>query len=345
MPRFLWDSRDVPKITVLMPCHNVRDCVDRALESLLTQDFVDFEVLAVDDGSTDATLDVLERFAGRDGRVRPLAREHGGIVAALNAGLAEARGRYVARMDADDLCLSRRLSAQAALLDADPGLGLAGCRVRFGGDRQAARGYARYVDWTNTLLDHEAISLHRFVESPLPHPSVMFRAGLARSLGAYREGDFPEDYELWLRWLDAGVRMAKADAELVVWNDPPRRLSRTDERYSFDAFYRVKADYLARWLTARGHGRVGVLGAGRITRQRAGLLTGHGVDIAAWYDIDPRKVGKHVGGVPVIHRDAVPGPGELFLLSYVASVGAREDIAAHLESRGYVLGEHWLPAA
>ncbi len=335
----------MPKITVLLPCWNARHVVNRALDSLLDQDFSDFEVLAVDDGSDDSTLSVLEEYAGQDKRVRPLAQEHRGLVAALNAGLGEARGAYVARMDADDLCLPGRLSAQAALLDRNPDLGLAGCRVCFGGDRDAAAGYARYVDWTNSLLDHEAISLHRFVESPLPHPSVMFRAETAASHGAYRDGDFPEDYELWLRWLEQGVRMAKADAELVVWNDPPDRLSRTDSRYSFDAFYRVKAEYLARWLLEHGHARVGVLGAGRITRLRAGLLAGHGVKIVAWYDIDPRKVDRDVGGVPVSHRDDVPPPGELFLLSYVANHGAREDIGAHLAGRGYVLGRHWLPAA
>jgi len=335
----------VPKVTVLLPCHNAARTLPAALQSLLAQDLRDFEVVAVDDGSTDETAEVLGRYAALDSRIRPLHLGHGGIVAALNAGMDMALGRYVARFDADDLCLPGRLSRQAKVLDADRGLGLVGCLVRFGGSRGAAGGYARYVDWINTLTDPEDIRLNRFVESPLAHPSVMFRARLAGRAPLYRQGAFPEDYELWLRWLEAGVRMAKVEEELLVWNDPPERLSRSDERYSVQAFYAMKSGYLARWLAARGHREVGVLGAGRVTRQRAGLLEARGARVRAWYDIDPRKVGKVVHGVPVIHRDEVPRPGELFLLSYVASHGAREDIASHLRARGYVLGEHWLPAA
>ncbi|MGE4552394.1 MAG: glycosyltransferase [Desulfovibrionaceae bacterium] len=339
-----------PQISVVMPCFNAEATLGAAFSSVLGQEGADFEVVAVDDGSTDGTAGVLREWAGRDGRVRPVFAPHGGIVAALNAGLAAARGAYIARLDADDQCLPGRLARQAGFLDAGPELGLAGCRVRFGGDRRAAAGYARYVDWTNGLLDHEGIALNRFIESPLPHPSVMFRKGLVALHGGYRDGDFPEDYELWLRWLDAGVRMAKVDAELVVWNDPPDRLSRTDGRYGFEAFYRTKAEYLARWLKAgplAGAARpvVGVLGAGRVTRKRAELLLAHGVEIACWYDLDPRKVGHVVAGRPVRHRDEVPLPGELFLLSYVGSVGAREDIATFLASRGYAPGRDWMAAA
>ena len=116
--------------------------------------------------------------------------------------------------------------------------------------------------WTNGLLTHEEIALARFVESPLAHPSVMFRRSLVERWGGYAEGAFPEDYELWLRWLDAGVRMEKLADPLLIWNDSPTRLSRRDPRYAAEAFYRVKARYLARWLApqhAQGtvHGAVG----------------------------------------------------------------------------------------
>lgn len=125
-----------------------------------------------------------------------------------------------------------------------------GNRVRFGGDPHVAAGYARHVSWTNRLLTHDEISLARVVESPLAHPSVTFRRELVERWGGYREGDFPEDYELWLRWLEAGVRMDKLAESLLVWNDSPTRLSRCDRRYDKEAFYRLKARYPGRWLAA-----------------------------------------------------------------------------------------------
>jgi glycosyltransferase involved in cell wall biosynthesis len=337
----------VPVVSVTMPCRDCADTVGRALDSVLGQSLREFEVVAVDDGSADETATVLAEYARRDARVRVVCAEHGGVAVAANRAMALARGRYIARMDADDEMLPDRLAAQAALLDERPDIGLAGCRIRFGGSRKRCAGYARYVDWTNTLLDHDAISLNRFVEFPVPNPSIMCRRSLVERHGPYRDGDFPEDYELLLRWLEAGVRMAKVDAELMVWNDPPTRLSRTHPRYRVDAFYRVKAKYLARWLARHNprHPEVHVLGSGRTTRKRADMLLDHGVRFAAYYDVDPRKIGNVVGGIEVRDRDTVPPPGEAFCLPYVASRGAREDIAEFLHSRGYVLGRDFVPVA
>jgi glycosyltransferase involved in cell wall biosynthesis len=337
----------VPVVSVTMPCRDCADTVGRALDSVLGQSLREFEVVAVDDGSADETATVLAEYARRDARVRVVCAEHGGVAVAANRAMALARGRYIARMDADDEMLPDRLAAQAALLDERPDIGLAGCRIRFGGSRKRCAGYARYVDWTNTLLDHDAISLNRFVEFPVPNPSIMCRRSLVERHGPYRDGDFPEDYELLLRWLEAGVRMAKVDAELMVWNDPPTRLSRTHPRYRVDAFYRVKAKYLARWLARHNprHPEVHVLGSGRTTRKRADMLLDHGVRFAAYYDVDPRKIGNVVGGIEVRDRATVPPPGEAFCLPYVASRGAREDIAKFLHSRGYVLGRDFVPVA
>ena len=336
-------------ISVLLPVRNAAASLPAALASLLSQTGCNFEVVAVNDGSDDggATRDILDTAARRDPRVRPLHRSHGGIVAALSAGLAVARGEYIARMDADDLCLPGRLERQAHHLDTHPEVGLVSCRTAFGGDAARANGYREHVRWANSVLAPEAIRLAIFRESPLPHPSVMFRTDLVRRFGGYRQGNFPEDYELWLRWLAAGVVMAKLPETLLVWNDPPGRLSRTDPRYDPEAFHRIKAGALARYLSAVNpyHPEIIVAGAGRVTRRRAGHLLDWGVRITAWLDIDPRKVGKVVAGRPILPLTAVPGPESCFVVPYVASRGATEYLSTFLESRGFVLGKTYLPAA
>lgn len=336
-----------PKVSVLLPVHNAAATLPQALESLQAQTLREFECLAVDDGSTDDSAAILDGVAARDPRFRVLRPGRVGLVAALQQGLDACHAPYVARMDADDLCHARRLEQQTGRLDHRPDLGLVSCRVAYGGDAERQAGYAHYVTWTNSLLTHEDISLNRFRESPLPHPSVMFRRELAARHGGYREGPFPEDYELWLRWLEAGVRMEKLPQELLVWNDPPQRLSRTDPRYDAAQFYRIKAVYLSRWLARHNplHPRVAVLGAGRVSRKRAEMLCEHGVEIVCWYDIDPRKVGRKVQQRFVLHRSETPPPDEQFLLSYVASRNAGEEIAAFLGSRGYAPGKHYLLAA
>jgi glycosyltransferase involved in cell wall biosynthesis len=336
----------MPLVSVVMPARNAGATVARAVASIQGQTFRDWELVALDDGSKDATRFILIEMAQADPRIRVL-RTKAGLAGALNAGVAAAAGEFVARMDADDDSFPERLARQAAFLQARPDIGLVGCGVEFGGDRAQAAGYALHVDWVNGLLTPEDIVLNRFVESPFAHPSVMFRRHLYHDHGGYCDGPFPEDYELWLRWLDAGVRMAKLPEVLLRWHDDPGRLSRTDPRYAPEAFYQLKAFWLAEWLKREVElpRQVWIWGAGRPTRQRAAQLTGHGIALAGYIDIDAKKTGRKVGGVPVVGPDELPSRETSFILGYVGTRGARDLIRAALVKSGRHEGRDFLMCA
>jgi hypothetical protein len=250
-------------------------------------------------------------------------------------------------MDADDRSLPQRLELQRRYLDEHPDVGLVACLVEHLGGSQKKAGYARYVNWINTLTNHDDINLNRFVESPLAHPSVMFRTDLINRYGGYRQGDFPEDYELWLRWLEHGIRMEKVPEMLLRWRDQPGRLSRTHERYSFEAFYRTKTAYLAKWLKRCNahHPDIVVWGAGRTSRKRAEMLTRHGINISAYVDVDPNKIGRSIRGRRVLPPEKIPERGRCFVVSYVGSHGARTRIRSHLVNLGYAEGKHFILAS
>lgn len=341
-----------PVISVVLPVHNAVETIHTAVESLEAEYLHAaspgiVEVIAVDDGSTDGSRKLLDGLAVENPWLRVVPQRHLGIVKALNAGIDAARGRYIARMDADDESLPGRLAAQCAFLDANPDIGVVGGLVEFGGDRVASRGYALHVDWLNSLTTPEDIALARFIESPVAHPSVMFRRKLVEQHGGYKSGAFPEDYELWLRWMDAGVRFGRIETPVLCWNDPQGRLSRTDPRYSTDAFYAVKARYLAKWLQRenRHHPEVLAWGSGRTTRIRVSHLQAQGVEVLAWVDVDPRKVDREIHGIPVISPDEIPEPGRCFVLPYVGSRHAREEICTWLERLGFRKGVDFIPAA
>ena len=327
-----------PAISVLMPVRDARETVEEAMESVKAQSLANWELVVVDDGSQDDTPEILERLAEEDARIVLIRQEAKGIAEALNRGLADCRGEFIARMDADDVMDARRLELQRAFLEANGDCGLVSCRVLFGGTEA---GYAVHVDWINSLTNHDEMSLRRFVEAPVAHPSVMFRRELIVKHGGYRHGDFPEDYELWLRWLEAGVRFGKIDEELLTWNDPPQRLSRTDARYSVEAFYAMKCLYLKRWLEKHAAGReLWLWGAGRITRRRFDALP-----VTGFIDVDESKRGQHRDGRVVRMADDLPERETSFILAGVGARGAREAICAHLTQRGWVEGRDFLLVA
>lgn len=232
------------RVSWLIPVRDDPRLVD-ALASIAPELGPDDEIVVVDDGSRAPVAGLLDARGGPP--VTLLRQEPAGIVAALNAGLAVARGRYIARMDADDLVLPGRIAAQVAVLDADTDVVAVAGRVRTDAPQMQA-----YVAWVN---QNDPMA-ERMIESPLIHPASLLRASAVRAAGGYRRGDFPEDYDLFLRLAELG-RLARVDAEVLYWRDGPARLTRTDARYTEPASARVKQAWLAPRVQGR---RVALLG-------------------------------------------------------------------------------------
>lgn len=180
------------RLTVLMPVYNGAAFVQEALTSILKQTFNEFEFLIVDDGSTDATYEILSSC--RDPCIR-LLRNHNnlGLARSLNMGLTAARGRYVARMDADDVSWSHRLRAQMDFMDAHPEVGICGAWIEVVGE--GARQVWRYPS------DHNTIRTRLLFESALAHPVVMMNRRLLKEERLSYDESFgaAQDYELWSR--------------------------------------------------------------------------------------------------------------------------------------------------
>lgn len=338
----------VAPVSVVMPCFNAESTVDQAVASLLEGSWRDFELIGVDDGSDDGTLGRLQAWAERDRRVRPLAIEHGGLVPALNAGWREAGGRLVARMDADDVALPDRLTRQVALLDERPELAAVGSLVESFPPQATRRGYQIYLEWLNSLTEPDEIAREIFVESPLPHPTVVIRREWLVQMGGYQDHGWPEDYDLWLRMHLAGARFAKVPRVLLAWRDHETRATRTDSRYAVENFLRAKAHYLALGPLASADGVI-VWGAGQMGRRLSKHLLRADVAIDAFIDIDPNKIGRQRRGRPVLSPEALMDRWRRLkrpkLLAVVGSHKARPAIRTHLTELGLVEGRDWWAAA
>ncbi len=324
----------MPRVAVLLPARDAAGTVRSAVLSILRQDFRDLTIVAVEDGSRDGTGAVLEGLAARDRRVVVVPGTGEGIAGALNRGLARCDAEVVVRMDADDVAHPRRIRRQLEALEADPALAAVGSRVRLFPRRDVAGGMARYAAWVNGLVTPELVARDLLVESPLVHPASAIRRAALEEAGGWRDGDFPEDYDLWLRLSSGGHRLGNVPEVLLDWRESAARLTRTDGRYALPRHVALKAAWLAAGpLSDRRE--VVLWGAGETGRAFARALAGHGVSVVLFLEVDPKKIGRQVLGVPVVSFEEAGRARGLPLLVAVGAAGARDLIRAELGRRGF----------
>ncbi len=337
-----------PQVSVLMPCFNAADTLPETLDSILAQTHPDFEIIAVDDGSADDTASILQSYAAQDPRLQPLRLPHQGIIPTLNAGLEACHAEFVARMDADDLSPPQRLAAQSHYLDEHPEVGLVASLVEGFPQSELRGGFRIYIEWLNSLIENEAIYRERFVESPLAHPSVMFRKSLVQELGGYQEHGWAEDYDLWLRMAEIGTRFAKFPEVLLQWRDHPPRLTRTDSRYSLSNFLRAKAHYLMRG-PLKDRRSVIICGAGMMGKRISKCLLDEGAPLVAFVDVDPAKIGSTRRGKPIVAYADLPAfwaeQDKPIVLAAVGARGGRQLIREQLNSMELEEGRDWYAVA
>jgi hypothetical protein len=323
----------VPRVAVLLPARDAAATVRAAAVSILRGSYRDLELVALDDGSRDATGELLARLAERDRRVRVIRGTGEGICGALHRALASSDAELIARMDADDVAWPERLRLQVEAFDADPSLAAVGTRVRLLPRALVRDGMRRYVAWLNGLTTPELVARDLFVEAPLVHPSAVIRRAPLEAAGGWRDGPFPEDYDLWLRLSAAGGRLTNLPHRLLDWRESGGRLTRTDPRYGLDRHLALKCGALVAG-PLRGVREVALWGAGQTGKAFADALAAIDVRVALFLEVDRKKIGRTVRGALVRSYEEVGAVGGLPLLVAVGAPGARDLIRAELLKRG-----------
>lgn len=178
-------------VSVLMPVYNAASCVRQAMDSILAQTYSDFELVIVNDGSTDDTLSILRSYS--DSRIRILnLPQNKGLVAALNTGLDQIRADYIIRMDADEICHPERFARQIHFMESNPDVGISATGYKIIGGKVVELG-----------LTHDAIKYQMLNRSPFPHSGIIVRGHFFRdgSLRYNSDFEFAEDLELWMRMI------------------------------------------------------------------------------------------------------------------------------------------------
>lgn len=341
-------------VSVVMPVRDARAYLDEAVDSVLGQTVGRIELLAVDDGSTDGSLERLRRWQERDSRLRVLQSPGRGIVEALNCGVAAARARLVARMDADDVCHPGRLERQVSRIE--EGLDVVGCGARVLTE-EPVPGLEAWLGWVAGLTDPRKVEVGCLVESPLVHPGVLARrdlliehpyrtledADLVEGIAPHDGTTWPEDYDLWLRLLRAGARIANIPEPLVHvrWHAGKSTLA---SGFTTGAMARLKLDHLLRTSLAHRPAVV-VQGAGRHGKMWLRLLMGAGVEVRAMLDVATRRQGKRIEGVAVRPVEDLAGIERGLVIVAVGQKGPntrRDEVRAQLGPMGLEEGRDYV---
>jgi len=202
----------MPQVSVIMPVWNSQQYLTEAVESVLAQTFKDFELIALDDGSTDKSLEILQQFENQDSRIRVITGEHQGYSPLLNKGLSMAQGEYIARMDSDDICLENRFAEQVGFLDKNPdyvAVGSQAIRIDPEGDAIAQIEFP---------TDHETIDQSQIAgKGKIMHPASMIRREALLQINGYREEFEPgEDFDLFIRLAEVG-KLANLPQQLLQY--------------------------------------------------------------------------------------------------------------------------------
>jgi len=207
MPRLI-ENGSKPLVSVVLPVYNGEEYLADAINSILAQTFSDFELILIDDGSTDGSPKILHAYEQRDPRVRVIVRENRGLVTTLNDAIDIARGKWIARMDQDDIALPHRLKCQLEWLETT-GADISGSWVRRFGSSDKRLIRVRQTD--------EAIKIEILFCSPFAHPAVMMRAELVKHLRYDIACEKAEDYDLWERAAEAGWKMTNVQQVLLMY--------------------------------------------------------------------------------------------------------------------------------
>ncbi|MEE2829726.1 MAG: glycosyltransferase [Myxococcota bacterium] len=324
-------------VHLAIPIRNVETWLDAALKSLHLQSEARWTATIVDDDSDDDSPAIAQAWVDRDPRMRFQQPGRVGLPAALNLAAADRHDApFFARFDGDDICHPRRLEKQLAFFSKNPEVEVLDSRFSLqDGGPPPNQGMKRYQRWHDSIETNEDFEREFLVENPVCHPASMVRASALERLDSgpsapYRDGDFPEDYDLWLRLKRQGARFHKLPERLVLWRDRPDRTTRRNPAYRKEAFFQLKWDHIQQSQLVTGR-RTAVWGAKKGGKPWIRALCQHGAPPVAVVDIDPKAVGGLRHGVPVISPEDLPAHSPEVVLVAVGAPGARSLIEKQLD--------------
>lgn len=287
-----------PLVSIVIPYKNTSAYLKECLDSILAQTYTHWEVIAIDDHSSDNSWQIVQHYALQDARVKTYPNDGNGIINALRTAYAKSNGMLITRMDSDDVMKPIRIKSMANDLIKHGSGYLSIGQVRYFSERGISNGYRRYEEWLNRLTAQGTNFSELYKECVVPSPCWMVHTSDFDACGGFKPEYYPEDYDLTFRFYELGLKIIPCNEVLLLWRDYDSRTSRTSEHYAQNYFLEIKLRYFLKlhWNSNRP---LVIWGAGKKGKQIAKMLQEQNKDFI-WVCDNPKKIGKDIYGTTMM---------------------------------------------
>lgn len=269
---------------------NAMPFLTECIDSIISQSISDWELVVVNDHSTDESEATMQVYAKQDRRIRILKAKGKGIIDALKQAYTQTTGQFITRMDADDIMPPKKLELFLEKLSHSPNSVVTG-KIKYIGDN-LREGYIKYENWMNRLMEKHCHYDEVYRECVIPSPAWMIERHLFESIGGFNPNTYPEDYDLTLRFYANKIPIVAVQEVIHIWRDYQERTSRNDPNYAFNAFETLKTDYFLKTDFSQDKTLI-LWGGGKKGKNIALLLQKHGIQFI-WACNNPKKIGQEI---------------------------------------------------
>ena len=292
------------RISIIMPVKNAGLYLKECLDSILTQTYADWELVSIDDHSEDSSYQILKDYESKDDRIKCLRNNDNGIIPALRLAYQNSSGKYITRMDADDIMTSNKLELLFEQLDQHGKGTLAVGLVKYISTTELGEGYKSYEKWLNNLSIEKLNFDWIYKECVIPSPAWMLHRDDLDRCGAFNHDTYPEDYDLAFRMRAANLKVQPTSQVVHYWRDHPERSSRTDDNYRDNSFLKLKVHHFLK-TDYRPSIQLILWGCGKKGKKVARLLIE--AEIAfKWVSNNPKKIGHDIYGKIIESDQTLP---------------------------------------
>lgn len=230
----------IPSISIVMPAYNASEYIRESIDSILEQTYNNFELIIIDDGSADTTIEIINAY--QDERIRLIYNEHD-FIGSLNLGMTKARGKYIVRMDSDDIMLPERLQKQYDFMEANPSIDISGTWMKTFGQSKREM---------NNAVNHIGLQLQSIFFTPVYHPTAIFKKKIIYNFPKVndiyqvynKEYVFAEDYKLWIILLTEGYKFANIPQVLLYYRSSDTQVTSVKQKEMLQTTLRIQNEYL-----------------------------------------------------------------------------------------------------